>query len=63
MKTPQQMIIELMAIGVTQDEIAEASGLTQGRISHIKTNGGDCSFESGTKLARFFKSKTAKANA
>jgi transcriptional regulator with XRE-family HTH domain len=63
MKTPQQMITDLMAIGMTQSEIGEKVGLTQGRISQIQQQNLDCSFVAGMALIKLHEEKTKKSKA
>ena len=44
------IIKALEALGVSQQDMATAAGLTQGRISQL-TSGGTCTYEAGKKLA------------
>lgn len=43
------IIKALEDLGVSQQDMATASGLTQGRISQLK-GGGTCAYEAGRKL-------------
>lgn len=51
----QEIIKKLSELGVSQFEMAEKSGISQGRISQILSNGGDCSFTAGLKLRDLLK--------
>ena len=53
----REIIRKLSDAGVSQDEMALASGVSQGRISQILNEGGDCSFSAGKKLSDLLESK------
>ena len=54
------IIKALKDLGVSQQDMAAASGLTQGRISQLK-GGGTCAYEAGRKLHDLL-AKTRKAD-
>ena len=53
----REIIRKLSDAGVSQDEMASAAGVSQGRISQILNEGGDCSFSAGKKLSDLLDSK------
>lgn len=56
-----QKIIQLLTeLGVPQQEMATFSGITQGRISQILKDGGNCSWSAGKKLEELLCKKSAK---
>jgi predicted transcriptional regulator len=56
-----QKIIQLLTeLGVPQQEMAKFSGITQGRISQILKDGGNCSWSAGKRLEELLDKKSAK---
>jgi hypothetical protein len=64
--TTKQIISRLLRLGITQEQIAAASGLTQGRISQIHVSPDDakasCSYENGKLLENFLREQEAQAS-
>ena len=54
------IIKSLEDLGVSQQEMATASGLTQGRISQLRS-GGTCAYEAGRKLRELLTKTQRKA--
>ena len=56
----QKIIQSLTDLGASQQEIAEFSGLTQGRISQLLKDGGSCSWDAGKRLEELLAIKSSK---
>lgn len=54
----REIIRKLSDLGVPQEVMASIAGISQGRISQIFNDGGDCSFSAGKKLKDFLDSKS-----
>lgn len=53
----REIIRKLSDLGVPQEDMASISGVSQGRISQILNDGGDCSFSAGKRLSEFLEKK------
>jgi hypothetical protein len=49
----QKLIADLLAAGITQKEIADVAGITQGRVSQISRDGGGLYYEAGVAIKAF----------
>lgn len=56
----REIIRRLSGFGVPQEEMAIVAGVSQGRISQILNEGGDCSFSAGKKLAELLDKKSSE---
>lgn len=61
MKSVQQMIAELLAMGITQDEIAKAAKVHQASISRISRGKQSPDYEVGKLIESFYAEKAVAA--
>lgn len=61
MKSVQEMLSELSAMGFTQEQIAKASGVDQSSISRIARGQQSPSYEAGKAIETLYNEKTATA--
>lgn len=59
MKSVQEMLAELMAMGIAQDEIAKAANVHQSSISRIARGKQSPDYEVGKLIESFYSEKTA----